>query len=289
MSPIGVNYTETLDDRNKRRQLKKNKSVPWTLIEPLDSIVSTIGPKQLGLVLAPWKRGKSLFLLWLAVAYALQGIKVLHVTLEDPLSDVEDRLDAITTHIPIKMLEERPLTTKRRFQRFRAAARGMIRIIDGTEGGVTIAALEQMIHTQREDGFLPGALLVDYDEEIEPERRQREKRYETDEIYRGLRQRIAAAHNMITWTAAQTQRDTRKLKILSGDKIAEDIGKMKKVTCGISLGKGEWTEDSYYLWVAAHKHDRMEIGCEVVPDLKRMLIYDDVATRREMKEHRSEP
>ena len=75
------------------------------------------------------------------------------------------------------------------------------------------------------------------------------------------------------------------MKILSGDKVAEDIGKMRKVTCGLSLGKGEWTEDSIYLWVAASKVDRMDVGCEIVSDMRRMLIFDREATRKAMKEH----
>ena len=55
--------------------------------------------------------------------------------------------------------------------------------------------------------------------------RYKEKRFETDDVYRGLRA-LNAKYNTIGWTAAQTQRDTRQLKILSGDKVAEDIGKI---------------------------------------------------------------
>ncbi len=67
--------------------------------------------------------------------------------------------------------------------------------------------------------------------------------------------------------------------------MAEDIGKVRKVTCALSLGKGELTDKSLFVWVAAHKNDNMDIGCEIVPDLSRGLIYDRDATRAAMKEN----
>jgi len=280
-----ISYKDTVEDRIARRKLDaKSARAPWSFIDPLDSMVTLAGRQQLGLVVAPYKRGKSLFLLWLANAYVLQKLNVLYITLEDPRSVVEDRLDAIITNVPIKALNAYPSTIKKRFARFKKMLKTNIEIYDGTEGGVTIAKVEQLILSKRDEGFMPDALMIDYDEEIEPSRKFKDKRFELDDVYRGLR-RLTSKYNLIGWTAAQTQRETRNMKILSGDKVAEDIGKMKKVTVALTLGKGDWTDNSYYIWVAAHKNDKMEIGCEIVPDLDRMLIYDREATRREMKAH----
>jgi len=60
---------------------------------------------------------------------------------------------------------------------------------------------------------------------------------------------------------------------------------MRKTTIGISLGKGEWTDTSIFMFVAAHKTDKMNIGCEIVPDKSRGMIYDETATRRAAKAH----
>jgi len=147
--------------------------------------------------------------------------------------------------------------------------------------------IERVVDECRSRGFFPEVLVVDYDDKILPSQHYREKRFEIDDVYRTM-QGLIARCNMIGWIAAQTQRDTRHLKILSGDKVAEDIGKMRKVTCGISLGKGEWTDDSIYLWVAAHKNDKMERGCEIVPDLARAMIYDEDATRRAARANTTE-
>jgi hypothetical protein len=271
-----VDYTTTLQARLDRRRFRA-RAIPWTLIDPLDELIHTVGFKQLGLVIAPYKRGKSMFLLWLAQAYALQGLDVLYITLEDPLNVVEDRLDAIVTHLQTKRLSAYPQTTTKRFQRFCVMSQQHIEIIDGTGSAVTVSKLEQYINQKRSEGFIPNALLVDYDEKLRPEKAHRERRFEFDEIYSDF-QILLSKYNLLGWLAAQTQRDTRGLKILSGDRAAEDIGKVRKAFCSLALGKGDWTDNSIYVWVAAHKTDKMEVGCEIIPDYQRACIFDREAT-----------
>lgn len=281
-------YLDTLESRIDRRIADSRRvRIPWTFIEPLDAMVHTVGPKQLGMVLAPYKRGKSLFLLWMATALLLQRHNVLYLTLEDPRDVAEDRLDSIITSVPLKNLMIRPNTLRRRFERYKNLLHSGLHLVDGTGGGMTVAKISQIVKQECSAGFIPTALIVDYDEEISPSRTFREKRFETDEVYRQLRQ-LCANHYLIGWTAAQTQRDTRNLKILTGDRAAEDIGKARKVTCCISMGKGEWTSTAIYLWIAAHKTDKMDCGCTIIPDLERSIIYDREATSRVRKLHPGE-
>ena len=279
-----INYHETMIQRNERRAAQSLRpSVPMSLIWPLDMLGGgrspLVGPKQLGMVLAPYKRGKSSFLLWLASAFVIQKLNVLFVTLEDPREIVEDRLDSIITSVPLKSLADSPNTLRRRFARYRAMVKSQIEVFDGTGEEVTVATLGKIVDMKRRDGFLADVILTDYDEKIAPSRAFREKRDASDDVYMAY-QRMIAHERLIGWLAAQTQRDTRHMKILSGDRVAEDIGKVRKCHCCISMGKGEWTEESIYLWIAAHKTMRQEQGCEVVPDLERSLIYDHEATVR---------
>ena len=162
--------------------------------------------------------------------------------------------------------------------------RARLQIYDGTSERVTVARLEAIVMELRDEGFIVNAIITDYDEELIPSRNHKEKRFESDEIYRDYRT-MCSRWNMIGWLAAQTQRNTSHLKVVSGDKAGEDIGKAKKVTCCISLGKGDWTDESIYLWVAAHKVGRMHVGCEIIPDLERALIYDYQATAKAYKQH----
>ena len=281
------NYFDGLKDRETRRRLyaaSDASRAPMLLIEPLDSMVRGIGAGHLGVAIAPTARGKSLFLSWVTLAYALQRLNVLLVTLEDPKPDAEDRLDAAVSGIPIHRLIDKPRLMRTRFQRFRRMIRSQVRILDGTHGGMTVPKIEQLLLRERDHGFTADALIIDYDDEIEPVVKHKERRFEFADIYRSLRQ-VAARHNLIVWTAAQTQRGTENMKILSGDRVAEDISKIRKVTMAISLGQGDWSDDSIYLWVAKHRLDKQHVGCHIIPDKKRMMIYDRDATHRAEREH----
>jgi hypothetical protein len=280
-----VSFTETLENRMERRAADLRRArAPWTFIDPLDVMIRTVAPRQLGMVLAPYKRGKSSFLLWLAVAFSMQRLNVLYVTLEDPHDVVEDRLDAIITAIPSKNFLSRPKTVRNRFERYRNMIHAGIEIHDGISENVTIPYIERLITSLRGRGFIPAALIVDYDEKIISNKSFKEKRFELDDIYIGLA-KLCARYHLIGWTGAQTQRNTQGLKVLSGDRVAEDIGKIRKVFCAISMGKGDWSEDSIYLWIAAHKTQRMNQGCTIIPDLERSIIYDRDATSRARKIH----
>ena len=283
-----IDYLASLENRIQRRALGDRKiSTPLTFIDPLDSILHrTVGPKQVGLILAPYKRGKSSMLLWLTIALSLQRFNVLYVTLEDTLDLVEDRMDSIVTSfmgkaISLENLAKMPKTLRQRFERFKNMIHSQIHVYDGVGSGMTISMLERVIRSKRNEGFIPHALVVDYDDKIKPSHGFKEKRFESDEIYNDFGN-LCGKYNLIGWIAAQTKRSTRHLKILSGDQVAEDIGKARKCTCCISMGKGdaEYGEDAIFLWIAAHKTSRMEIGCHIIPDLERALIYDREATNK---------
>lgn len=280
-----VDFFSALDSRIERRAGHSYYRHPPLLIEPFDTITRSIGIGQLGLVLAPYKRGKSLFLIWIARSYVVQRLNVLFITLEDPVTDVEDRFDAAVSSIPVQRLSEMPNRLRRQFAQFQRMAANRLRIYDGTEGGVTTQVIEQLYLRERDRGFRADAIIVDYDDEIVPSDRKKERRFEFADIYRDLRQ-MASKHQVILWTAAQTQRGTEELKVLGADRLAEDISKVRKATIAISLGKGEWGDESMYLWVAAYKFGAQHIGCNVMTDKSRMLAYDRERTQLKLLEER---
>lgn len=280
-------YLEDLDARIERRKNSRDVRFPLLLIDPLDVQVRGIARGHLGLIMAPWKRGKSLALIWLAMAYALQRLNVLYITLEDPLEDVEDRFDAAATQLPLKKLATMPRRVRQRFRLFKRMMRTKIHIHDGCEQQMTVPMIEALYEKKRNEGFTADAIFVDYDDEIKATKKQEERRMEFSDIYRQMRQ-LAARKQAILWTAAQTRRQTEHLKVLSGDTLAEDISKIRKVSMAIAIGQGDWGEDSLYYWVAAHKFDRQHVGCNVMADKERMLIYDREGTLRAMKEHARE-
>jgi replicative DNA helicase len=276
-------YFNELDQRILRRSQQRNK-YPLLLIEPLDDMIHTIARGEMGLVIAPYKRGKSLFLLWIALAYVIQRLNVLFITLEDPKEEVEDRLDMAVTGMSMPNLKKReydPIVRKR-FQSFRRLIRSKLSIVDGTQGTVSVRTIDDIIDQEREKGFLVDAVIVDYDDEILPPEKKEHRRFEFADIYANLRQ-LAARRHLFLWTAAQTQRNTEELRVISADKLAEDISKVRKVTMAISIGQGEWGEDSVYLHVAAHKTDKSQVGTNIYTRRDRGMFYDRFRTQRRLR------
>jgi hypothetical protein len=279
-----IDFFSGLDTRISRRQFKEQyRRCPFFFIEPLDQMVRGIGPGNLGMILAPYKRGKSSMLLHLALAFTIQRFNTLVVTCEDPVQEVEDRLDAMISHLPIKHLADDSNLLRKRFDRVRRVTANRMRILDRRESGTTIAKIEQDILRLRDQGFLTHAVIVDYDEEVSPAKKYQERRFEFQEIYRDLR-RLCARYEMLGWIASQTEAKTKNLRIISGDSTAEDKSKVRKVGMAIGMGRGDWGSNSIYLWVAAHKFDRQEIGCNIVSNMEKMLIYDRQRTEEARKQ-----
>jgi hypothetical protein len=268
-------YFSTLESRIERRSLKADRRYPLLLIDPLDAKVRAIARGHIGLVLAPYKRGKSMMLIWIALAYALQKLNVLFITLEDPKEDVEDRFDAAVTNLSLKKLGIMPKTVRERFKQFKRLIRSRLKIYDATEGGLTVSKVESIWEQERDKGFVADAVIIDYDEELKSPTKREERRLEFADIYRDLRQFASPKRkDLFVWTAAQTRRATAGMRELSGDQLAEDISKVRKVALALALGQGDWGEDSIYLYVAAHKFDRQYIGCNIMSNKEKMMIYD---------------
>lgn len=270
-------YYQTLDARIQRRAAQQTTRYPALFIAPLDRMVRAIARGQFGLVYGPWKRGKSQLLRWIALAYTIQELSVAYWTLEDPLQDVEDGLDAAVSALPIKNLRELPNRLKSRFRMFRRLTSDKLKIIDRTGGGATMLSLEHDFLRMREEGFKPDACIFDYDDEIIPEKKLAERRFETAEIYRHMRQ-FASRYEQIVWTGAQTAADSLGNKQLGGEHLAEDRGKLRKVSFALGMGRSDWGDDGVFLWVGAHKNDRQFLGCNVMTDRERGLIYSPEKT-----------
>ena len=284
-------FFENPEGRITRRASAMGRRYPYLMIDPLDEMIRAVGRGHLGVWLAYLKRGKSVALNHTALAYILQGMNVLYFTLEDPIEEVENRFDAAITSLPVKLLNDQPNRVRIRFERFNRLVRSRLMLIDGTEGGYSVLRMEEIWERERNRGFIADAVLIDYDDEIKPPRKQEERRHEFADIYRSLR-RFAAQKQIIVWTAAQTGKKTEFMKVITSGATAEDISKMRKATLAIGIGKGDWGENSRYLHVAVHKFDKMGVGCNIMGDFASGMFYDRVATMheldREAEEHQLE-
>lgn len=269
--------SKDFEARQERRALAATQKRPLLLIDDIDARTRMIGRGDLGLVVGLYKKGKSLLLCHIADAYAKQNLNVLYLTLEDPKDEVEDRMDASLAYMPIEKLHLLPRRLKRRFKKFSKRISGRIKIVDCTDGNLTVSEIDDIYEQQRDAGFVADVIIVDYDKELKPRNKHKERRFEFEEIYTDLRQ-LGSRKNCIVWTAAQAKRMKESMKIITGEMIGEDIGKAQKVTMMIGIGQGTSHPKARYLFVALHKRGRSQIGCEIMADPERGLIYDREAT-----------
>lgn len=280
---VAVDYLgdNELESRITRRKLWADGKCPLFLIPELDEKIKALSRGHLGLWLAPPNAGKSPALLHMVRAYAIQGLNVLHITLEDPKDVVENRLDASLTGIPLDRLSKLPNRLRKRWRRAKEGIRGRIRIVDGTDGGFSCAKIEQLWEQEKRNGFTADVISIDYDDELECEKSfkgESARRFEFAEIYRRLR-RLAVKLDVIVWTAAQATRKSEGKRVLTMADIAEDYSKARKAFLGISIGSDPKVPNVKLLYVMRHKDGRSRFGVEIVSDFACGMFYDAEATR----------
>lgn len=270
-------YTTELEKRIERRRRAALKKWPLYMIAPLDKRIKGLGRGRLGLVMAPPKGGKGLMLVWLTGALALQGFNVLHLTLEDPIALVEDRLDASLTGLPLNKLNALPNKLRRKFGDIKSKISSHIRIIENLESNLTVPDVERLWEHERKNGFIADAIVIDYDEFIQPTKANKEKRFEIEDIYTRLKE-LAAKLNVILWTAGQTTRNAEDARVIKGKHTAESYTKIRR--CFIALGIGSDSKDKKlkYLNVMVARESEGDILIPIMSDFASALIYDTEAT-----------
>jgi replicative DNA helicase len=275
---VVTDYFSTLDARILRRG-RTSVQFPSLMIDPLDAKIQYIGPGCMGIWMAYFGIGKSIALLWTSYAYVLQGLNVLYLTLEDPREEVENRLDALVTQLPVKNLMVLPKRLRQRFGKIVDLIQAKLKIVDCTEDPPTVPQIAEIWERERRKGFVADAVIVDYDDEIRPSRKQTERRFEFADIYRDLRQ-FAAKRHIILWTAAQTNRKSENKKVITAEYLADDVSKARKVSLAIGIGYGDFGDRSKYLWVEKHKFDQQHVGCNIMTNTDKALFFDQDETYR---------
>lgn len=283
-----VNYLEDaeLEKRINRRDMWENEKHPLLLINPFDEKVKAIGRGHFGIFVAPPSGGKGLALIWITVAYALQGLNVLHFSLEDPKDTVENRLDSSITGIPLNRLRSMPDELRKKFRKIKKRLRGRIKLVDGTDSEWTVTRIERAWEEEKQAGFIADAIVVDYDDEIQCEKQFKgdsARRMEFAEIYKRLR-RLAAKTNTIVWSAAQTAKSAEGRKVITGKDIAEDYSKVRKVFLAISIGSDPTDENLKYLHILKHRLDRSRFTIEIMSDYNSAIFFNQEGTRAWQKE-----
>jgi replicative DNA helicase len=238
----GQNYFNSVKDRWERLFNKKEENKYKTFLPGINkSLEGGMGCKELAMVVAPPGVGKSLFLVNQGVHSLMEGRKVLYISLEMSEDKIAQRFDSVMTLIPQFKLKDpqSQLSVKERLELFQEEFNGQLVIKEFPTGQASINTIRNLIvQLQNYEEFTPDLLIVDYLELMRPTRDVQQEYHAQQRVAEELRG-IGMEYNMLIWTATQTNRQGRMVKVITDAELGDSYGKIRTCDFAMSLNQTE--------------------------------------------------
>ena len=207
-------------DFEKRFQLMARNPITtgWELIDTISK--GGLGRGELGVVIAPTGAGKSMALVHLGAQALLQGLNVVHYTLELQDKVVALRYDSCITGIPLTDVKEQ----KQMVWDGIKDVKGKLIIKEYPTKSASTNTIKNHLEKLKRKDFKIDMVIVDYGDLIRPINAQKEKRIELESIYEELRA-LAQVYNCALWTASQTNRSGLNAEVITMESISEAFNK----------------------------------------------------------------
>lgn len=184
-----------------------------------------LGVGELGIILAPSNRGKSMALV--NIAYGAAGLgsgkNVVIFTHEMGVKVYAKRIAARMMFRFPKRLDNLGAYEKEFQELAKKMMPGSIRVIGGSN--MTLGDIDRSLERLKGEGFDFDLIIDDYPDLIRPETKRSQKRFELSEIYEGYRG-LGYKYQVPVWGASQTNRGAYIKETITEQDIAEDIGKV---------------------------------------------------------------
>lgn len=266
--------------------------IPTGLSNELDHhLKGGLGQGELGFILAPPGRGKTLALVNIGAMALRHGKKVLHITMEIKARIVAKRYDCCLTDASTDDILDNPLLLANRLKEIQKTG-GKLIIKDYSYSHCGIGDLNSVLESHKEDdGLLFDLLIIDYADLMIPPQQYKDTRHEATKIYEELRI-IAGAYNIPVWTASQSNRASLNKRIIKMDDIAEAFTKaaIADLILGLCQTDDEKQEKRMRIFVAKSRMSSLNPIVNVVADPDRMLMrsfhsFNGIAEGMERKIH----
>jgi replicative DNA helicase len=240
---VGQNYFSSVADRFKRLYEipESERDLFKTMIPLLNSAIEGgLQRKEIAMVVAPPGVGKSLFLANQCVQSLMEKRKVLYISLEMSEDRVAQRLDSIASLISQKKMKTDPASlvkVKERLKTFRERFPHGDLVIKEMPSGVTnVLSIRALLNTLRNyERFEPDVIIVDYIGLLKTADNM--AKYEAmEQIVSDLRG-IAQEHQCIVWTATQTNRQGRNVRLITDSELGDSYGQVRPVDLAVSLNQ----------------------------------------------------
>lgn len=276
----GQTYFNDYQGRWERLSKSAGEDKYKTLLPGLNkSLDGGLGVKELAMVIAPPGVGKSLFLVNQAVTSLMENRKVLYVSLEMSEDKIAQRFDSVITMLPqLKLKSPASIPeVKRRMDRFQAkfdSSKLIIKEFPCSQLNANgLRAYLSQLH-QAED-FVPDVICIDYLELMRPTKEIQHEYQAQQRIADELRG-LAMEYKCLIWTATQTNRQGRSVRIITDLELGDCYGKIRPCDFAVSLNQ---TEEEYeggtmrvYVVKSRNGRPRFTINAEI--DYSNLTIME---------------
>jgi replicative DNA helicase len=267
---------EQYEERVLRRSVVR-KVVPTGIMD-LDNYLrgGGLGEKELGVILAPTNRGKSMMLKFIAEFNMARGLNGLIFTLEMSEDRYLDRFDMSAAKLTTAEILQNPEKVKEKLIAMADnPAYGSVHIKEYPTQSVTVENLRAYCENLKRGGFFPDFIVVDYADLLRSDTQYSEKRHEHSHIYETLRG-WAVEEEIPLWTATQANRASLSKSQVTVADISEDFGKamIADVIVGLCQNKKEKERQEMRLFIAKNRDGTSGLEVLVRTDFAHGRFYD---------------
>ena len=277
---LGTDYFSNIQgrwDRLNNASLEPKFRTPFESIN--EALEGGLANKEMAMVVAPPGVGKSLFLANQAARCILDGHNVLYISLEMAEDRVAQRLDSIFTRIQQSKLSSRVSDIESRLDTISSqwGDRGKLIIKEFPCKRLSVTGLRAYLNQLKNyEDFTPDVVVVDYLELMRTDKDMAE--YQGQERLAQELRGIASEYEVLLWTATQTNREGKKVNIITDAELADSYGKIRVCDLVFSINQTEQEFDSgrARLYLMKSRNGRARFIVPLKIDYSRLTVGQGV-------------
>lgn len=276
---LGADYFDGISERWKKAKdnnLAPKYRTPFQAIN--SSLEGGLAGKELAMVVAPPGVGKSLFLANQAVQSCFDGHNVLYISLEMSEDRVAQRLDSIFTRIKQKELPNRVGDIESRISEIGGQVQlGRLRIKEFPTKRATPTQIRAFINQlQSHEDFHPDVIIIDYLELMASDSKSPE--YQNQERQAQELRGLAIELNALVWTATQTNREGKRVKIITDAELADSYGKTRvcDLVFSVNQTEEEFDEGRARLFIIKSRNGKARFLIPAKINYQTLVLSEDI-------------
>ena len=235
--------------------------------------------KELAMVIAPPGVGKSLYLVNQGAKAIQEGRNVLYISCEMSEDKIGNRFDSVLTRLKNSKLKDPRVQLKlnERLSLVKDTYKGRLIIKEFPTGQANVNQIRALlVQLKLHKDFVPDLIVVDYLELLRPNRFIESEYMAQQRIAEELRG-LAVEQNVLVWTASQTNREARKVEIITDAHLGDSYGKIRPADWVISLNQKqqEYDEGRMRIYVVKARDSKQHYLTAVSVDYSTLKIEEN--------------